>query len=140
MWVIHGAHHVRQRKIIGVYLWRELSHTGTCCEEVCYLHEVFMPVGFAMKMGVLVVTTGVKTEVSPCCETALSSGACLAEMLLKDKLPMLIHSAHSHTTAPTTLHCMQSVRPSPQSELYLHKNLLCFWQSPIYHQLPETLV
>lgn len=53
---------------------------------------------------------------------------------------MLIHSAHSHPMVPATLYCMQPFRPSPQSELYIHKNLLYFWQSPIYHQLPEILI
>lgn len=42
-----------------------------------------MPMGFAVKMGVLVVITGVKTVVSPCCETALFSGACIGRNAIK---------------------------------------------------------
>lgn len=30
MWVVHGSHHVRQRKTTGVLLWRELAHADTC--------------------------------------------------------------------------------------------------------------
>lgn len=42
-----------------------------------------MPMGFAIKRGVLGVTTSVKTQVAPCCETALSSGACIDRNAIK---------------------------------------------------------
>lgn len=42
-----------------------------------------MLMGFPIKRGVLGVTTSVKTQVAPCCETALSSGACIDRNAIK---------------------------------------------------------
>lgn len=59
-----------------------------------------MPMGFAMRMG---VTFGVKTEVSPCCETTLSCGTCIGRNVIKGQIfgsqwSQPSHNSPLHTT------------------------------------------
>lgn len=91
-------------------LERTCTHRHLCAlptwEVVCYLHEVFMPMSFAMKMGLLVVSASVKTEASPCSETALSSGACIGRNVIKGQIARADSqcSQQSDSTHKTPLH------------------------------------
>lgn len=60
---------------------------------------------YFLPMGVLVVTTGVKTGDSPCCETTLSSGACIGRNVVKGQIARASSqcSQPSHSTHNTPL-------------------------------------
>lgn len=86
------------------------------------MHKIFMPMGFAIKRGVLGVTTGVKTQVAPRCETALSSGACIDRNAVKCQIA---HAGSEGLQASDGIHnsacSLQDPRPNLSCAVSSHE-------------------